>query len=143
MIVFRLRGRTRAFRRRCLRQSLGVSRSAARPKMLVGLAGRRLVTVALLGVLGCLPGLADADPPDPTWIAGFWDNADFDDVVILITSTSVAAETNSLCALEPHLTVVWTVPLGDRPLSPRPAIGLHPPRGPPSPEPLRQRRRWS
>jgi len=95
------------------------------------MAMRRLVTVALLGALICLQTLAYADPPDPTWIAGFWDDADFDDVVILITSTSVVAETHSLCTLEPHLTLVWTVPLGDGPLSPSPAIGLHQPRGPP------------
>ena len=45
----------------------------------------------VFGALACLQPLAYADPPDPTWIAGFWDDADFDDVVILITSTSVVA----------------------------------------------------
>jgi len=98
---------------------------------LVGMAMRRLIMVALLGALACLRTLAYADPPDPTWIAGFWNDADFDDVVILITSTSVVAETHSLCTLERYLTRVWTVPLGDDPLSPSPAIGLHQPRGPP------------
>jgi len=67
---------------------------------LVRMAMRRLIMVALLGALACLRTLAYADPPDPTWIAGFWDDADFDDVVILITSTSVVAETHSLCTLE-------------------------------------------
>jgi len=98
---------------------------------LAGMAMRRLITVALLGALVCLQSLAYADPPDPTWIAGFWDDADFDDVVILITSTSVVAETHSLCMLEGYLTLVWTVPLRDDPLSSSPAIGLHQPRGPP------------
>jgi len=92
---------------------------------------RGLVAFVVFGALACLQPLAYADPPDPTWIAGFWDDADFDDVVILITSTSVVAETHSLCTLERYLTRVWTVPLGDDPLSPSPAIGLHQPRGPP------------
>src|SRR5438132_13607033 len=92
---------------------------------------RTLLLGNILGVLLTLPVLAYASPPDPTWIAGFWDDADFDDVVILITSTSAVAETHSLCTLERYLTRVWTVPLGDDPLSPSPAIRLHQPRGPP------------
>jgi hypothetical protein len=38
--------------------------------------------------------LAAASPPDPTWIAGFWDDDDFDDVVTqiaLLASTSDTA----------------------------------------------------
>ena len=31
-----------------------------------------------------LPTLAAASPPDPTWMAGLYDDADFDDVVIHI-----------------------------------------------------------
>src|SRR5206468_11612910 len=31
--------------------------------------------------------LAYASPPDPGWIAGFWDNGDYDDVVLLATSS--------------------------------------------------------
>jgi len=30
-----------------------------------------------------LTTLALASPPDPTWIAGFWDDADYDDVIVL------------------------------------------------------------
>jgi hypothetical protein len=35
-----------------------------------------------------LPTLAFADPPDPTWIGGYWDDDDFDDAVIAITAAS-------------------------------------------------------
>jgi hypothetical protein len=35
-----------------------------------------------------LPTVAFADPPDPTWIAGYWDDDDFDDAVIAITTAS-------------------------------------------------------
>ena len=46
-----------------------------------------VLTVALLVVLR---PLAQASPADPTWIAGFYDGADFDDVVhLIVTSTGV------------------------------------------------------
>ncbi len=32
--------------------------------------------------------LAHASPADPTWIGGFYDNADFDDVVYLVVTAS-------------------------------------------------------
>src|SRR5438093_13341003 len=35
-----------------------------------------------------LTPLAYADPPDPTWVTGFWDDDDFDDVVGYITSAA-------------------------------------------------------
>jgi hypothetical protein len=31
--------------------------------------------------------VAYADPPDPSWIGGYWDNDDFDTVVAYIAST--------------------------------------------------------
>jgi len=44
-------------------------------------ASVRLVTLLAI-VLGIvLPALAAASPPDPTWIPGLYDDADFDDVV--------------------------------------------------------------
>ena len=41
-----------------------------------------LVVVAMLslGVLGY------ASPPDPDWISGLWDNGDYDDIILLVTS---------------------------------------------------------
>jgi len=42
-----------------------------------------LLLVAL--VLGLTPA-AYADPPDPTWIGGYWDDDDFDTVVVFIAS---------------------------------------------------------
>ncbi len=32
--------------------------------------------------------MAYADPPDPTWLSGFWDDDDFDNVVGLLTSAT-------------------------------------------------------
>ena len=33
-----------------------------------------------------LPALAQASPPDSTWIAGVYDDADYDDIVVRITA---------------------------------------------------------
>ena len=92
---------------------------------------RRLIAFAVVGVLVGSPLLAYADPPDPTWIAGFWDDADYDDVIVRIMSTSSVTETRSLCALEPHWILIWTVPSADDGLVPNAAFTPHQPRGPP------------
>jgi len=44
----------------------------------------------LIIVVSVLAPLAYASPPDPTVVAGMWDDADYDDVVILATSSSGA-----------------------------------------------------
>jgi hypothetical protein len=49
----------------------------------------RITLVPLLGlVLPALAALAHASPPDETWLPGIYDDADFDDVITLITSSS-------------------------------------------------------
>jgi len=45
---------------------------------------RALVALLLALVLSVLTPLARLSPPDPTWFGGFWDNGDFDDVILLI-----------------------------------------------------------
>src|SRR5262249_17527135 len=53
-----------------------------------------LFSVALIlvcGVVALVP-LAHASVPDPIWIVGVYDGADYDDVVTLITSDSSAAQ---------------------------------------------------
>jgi hypothetical protein len=51
----------------------------------------RFTLVPLLGlVLPTLVALAHASPPDETWLPGIYDDADFDDVVTLITVSSGA-----------------------------------------------------
>jgi hypothetical protein len=90
----------------------------------------RLVVLTLVGVLACLRSLAYASPADPTWIGGFWDDDDYDDVVIHIVSFS-AADTAVIFALQPRWTPVWIVPLEDEQLVPDPAITARHSRGPP------------
>ncbi|HEY7039880.1 MAG TPA: hypothetical protein VID28_13535 [Methylomirabilota bacterium] len=45
-----------------------------------------VVALLLVGPLFALTPLAQATPQDPTWIAGIYDGADYDDVVFLITT---------------------------------------------------------
>jgi hypothetical protein len=47
-----------------------------------------LVVLVLIGPIGGLTALAYATPPDPSWIGGIYDDADYDDVLLLITSES-------------------------------------------------------
>ena len=44
-------------------------------------------------VLILLPPLAFVSPPDPSWVAGFYDGADGDDIVSLVYETSAANQT--------------------------------------------------
>ena len=45
---------------------------------------RRCLVLVLLVACGTLPLLAQASPPDPTWLPGIYDNADYDDVIGLL-----------------------------------------------------------
>lgn len=50
------------------------------------LRGMLGVILAVL-VVGLTP-IAYADPPDPTWLGGYWDDDDFDNVVAFIASAA-------------------------------------------------------
>ena len=45
---------------------------------------RGLVALVLVGLILWLTPAAYADPPDPTWIGGYWDDDDFDTVVVFL-----------------------------------------------------------
>jgi hypothetical protein len=62
---------------------------------------RQGVALALLGVLVLLGTLAHASPPDPTWIGGLWDDADFDDAVNRVTSALSMVESLSSMEVRP------------------------------------------
>ncbi len=53
---------------------------------------RRFVLPVLLVVIVTLTPLGYASPPDPSWIKGVYDDADYDDVVVIIASGSGAVE---------------------------------------------------
>jgi hypothetical protein len=49
---------------------------------------RSLITALMLAGPAILPALAFASPPDPSWLAGIYDEADHDDVVVLVMSAT-------------------------------------------------------
>jgi len=50
----------------------------------------RLVALLILIAIAALTPLAHASPPDPTWVAGLWDDGDHDDVILLVCATAAA-----------------------------------------------------
>ena len=65
---------------------------------------RRYVTALLLVPLVWLTPLAYASPPDQSWLGSFYDDADYDDVVLLATSLAVAlADTTPALAVRPAI----------------------------------------
>ena len=75
----------------------------------------RLIGLGLVAAILTLAPFTHASPPDQTWIAGFYDNADFDDVVLFITAASVRSSQ------------AWN---GHRPSWPRPPASCCRPTGP-------------
>jgi hypothetical protein len=97
-----------------------------------------LPRVLLLLVLLCivsagLPLLAYASPADPSWIPGIYDDADYDDVVALVTSGAGHVAPLLVADLRPYLPLIGGLPQRPeraiRDLSSSPAR----PRGPPVP----------
>ena len=50
---------------------------------------RALLALLLVLVLASLTPLARLSPPDPTWFAGFWDDGDYDDVILLSSAQAM------------------------------------------------------
>ena len=57
--------------------------------------GRANVLTTVLLLLAVVP-LAHASPPDPTWTAGIYDNADLDEAVVAVTNADALIERGSL-----------------------------------------------
>ena len=73
----------------------------------------RITLVALLGLaLLALAALAHASPPDETWQPGVYDDADFDDVITLITLLS-GAPPDAPAAVLRHAPVTPSIVLSD------------------------------
>jgi hypothetical protein len=69
---------------------------------------RRFLVLVLLACCGTLPLLAYASPPDPTWLPGIYDNADYDDVIGLVADTAAVSEL-PLVAAGPACLGFWPV----------------------------------
>jgi len=84
---------------------------------------RAFLVVVTLGVLAVLTGLAYASPPDASWIPGIYDNADLDDVVVLVAAASGLVGPVDLAGLHviPPPTATAALPPEKTPVSPCPA----------------------
>jgi len=75
---------------------------------------RLSVTSVLVLVLLALGPLASASPPDPGWIGGFYDAADYDDVVLAVTGMDPAPPLAPVVTVEPHAIRIGSVALPAR-----------------------------
>ena len=63
------------------------------------------LTLVLVVLIAALTPAAYADPPDPSWIGGYWDDDDFDNVVVFLLSTVAAVQVAPLHPGVPVVTV--------------------------------------
>lgn len=87
----------------------------------------------LLLILASLTPMAYASPPDPSWIRGVYDDADFDDVVVFVTSAAGVVEFAPLAELQALLLPVSWVGQSASDLAPTPSLSSLQPRAPPTP----------
>ena len=66
---------------------------------------QRSLALLVAAAMMSLAVLAHASPPDPDWIGGFWDNGDYDDVVLLVTSGVGVADSYSTDEARPVVIV--------------------------------------
>jgi hypothetical protein len=79
------------------------------------MALQRALVVLLLFCLVSLTSFASASPPDPTWMDGFFDDLDFDDVVVSISWAAWAVEVDLLASLAPVPVSVHLVQPAEQP----------------------------
>ncbi len=66
--------------------------------------------LALVASIATLTALAYASPPDPSWIAGWYDDGDFDDIVNYLTSSASLVDDVIIGDLLPLEVLASTVP---------------------------------
>jgi hypothetical protein len=96
------------------------------------LLSRALVALLILAVQSLLPALAHASLPDPSWVPGIYDDADDDDLVLLVSSDAGGVTPDVSDSLRPPPPIVGT--LGHAPQSGRQALRAFAlrPRAPPA-----------
>jgi hypothetical protein len=92
---------------------------------------RGLWLLLLVGVVVTLTPLAYASPPDPSWIGGLYDDSDFDDVVVLLTSSVGIMGLFTPSDLQPILTAAPLLPAEQESVTTRP-LSANPSRAPPA-----------
>jgi hypothetical protein len=83
---------------------------AARLPMMRADGGVIVIVLLALALAALLP-LAYASPPDPTWLAGYWDDDDYDDVVLAAVQTVASVDRLTILELKPELLPGFIPPL--------------------------------
>ena len=86
----------------------------------------------LLLVVAVLTPLAYGSPPDPSWIRGVYDGADYDDVVILVTSAVGVVSSCLLAELRPVAPPASWIALSTAAFTPATPSASSQPRAPPT-----------
>ena len=95
------------------------------------LLARHVFALFIVTLLVVNPIGAFADPPDPTWISGYWYDDDFDNAVIAIAGTSAVEAPSSTDGGAPLWRLVWCVDPQTKECPPAPAFTAVSPRAPP------------
>ena len=93
---------------------------------------RRLFLLFLTGVAVALTPLAYASPPDPSWIRGVYDDGDYDDVLVLLTSSVGVAGPLSPCDLLCVPTTAMALDGADQQFASLRSVSANPSRAPPA-----------
>jgi hypothetical protein len=92
-----------------------------------------LIAWSIVALQAVVVPLAYASLPDPTYLAGIWDNADYDDIIILVTSATGSTDTTHHAGdLMRPLVVVAVILPGENALLPAASLSLQPSRAPPA-----------
>src|SRR5215510_3404211 len=121
---------TMASRRPLVRGLLGGALGPAIRKFV-----RWLMVVPVIAGPSVLPALAYASPPDPSWVPGIYDDADYDDVVGLIASATGDLGPVLVAALAPVPPLTGQVSLATESATPICAPSQGHSRAPPAPLP--------
>ena len=88
-------------------------------------------TSVLAGAVLAVTPMAQASPPDQTWLAGLYDNADYDSAVLAVTATVASLDYRPWPGIPATHTVVARVPQADESLSAPPSFSSNQTRAPP------------
>ena len=94
---------------------------------------RRLLLLLLAGAMVALTPAAHASPPDQTWIAGLYDNGDYDDAVLAVLAGIASLDHQpSHDPQDVDLVIAFVLTIDER-LGTSPSLSSNRTRGPPAP----------
>jgi hypothetical protein len=91
---------------------------------------RSIAVLLVVALVGLVP-TAYMDPPDPTWLGGYWDDDDFDNVVAFITSSTALVASPLVVDGRPQSFSEHCVELAEPPARSGSLQALPSPRAPP------------